>query len=98
MRFIFLSTAIAVVATATSYASAAEMAAAKLSHGMTLMVMDSAVSCNGGPGAFVHDKAGKKIDQTCNVHFTPDGVRVLFAGYGKPIFFSKDQFTVVEAP
>lgn len=92
--------AAAIVATCTPAISFAGtgVAVVNLSHGMSMVVMDSAVSCNGGPAAFVHDRDGRKKDQTCNVRFTPDGVRVLFAGYGKPVFFSKDQFSFLPAP
>lgn len=72
-------------------------AVAQLPGGLDLQVLDRALSCNNGPGAFVF-KDGKKIDQTCNVRINKDGVSVLFAGYGKRVFFSKDQFVTMPLP
>ncbi|OJA66557.1 hypothetical protein BGV71_31740 [Burkholderia ubonensis] len=59
--------------------------------GLDLQVLDRALSCNGAPGAFVF-RDGQKIDQTCNVKITKNGVSVLFAGYGKRVFIPKEQF------
>ncbi|MCA8026511.1 hypothetical protein [Burkholderia cepacia] len=68
------------------------LAVAQLPGGLDLQVLDRALSCNGGPGAFVF-REGQKIDQTCNVKITKKGVTVLFAAYGKRVFIPKEQFT-----
>ena len=86
------------VALATLCADAvAGTAVAKIpnSGGMVLQIIDNAISCNGGPTAIVLDRNGEKRDQTCNVRITRDGVKTLFASYGKPVFWSKDQFDVI---
>lgn len=86
----------ALLVSASIVHAAGYSAVAKLPKGMAMLIMDQAVSCNGGPTAILQDAYGKKIDQTCNVQITADGARTLFAGYGKPIFWSKDQFTVLD--
>jgi hypothetical protein len=70
----------------------AENAVAHLPRGMALLLMDQGKSCNGGPEAILLDKQGKRLDGTCSVEIGRDGVQVTFPGYGKPLFFSKDQF------
>ncbi|MGU7784914.1 hypothetical protein [Burkholderia sp. PU8-34] len=88
-----------IVALWASHANAAGQAAvAHMPKGMSVMVIDESVTCDGGPTGIVLDSSGHKVDQTCNVHYTTDGVRLIFAGYGKPIFFPKSQFTVIDAP
>ncbi|WP_342705188.1 hypothetical protein OHZ10_29350 [Burkholderia arboris] len=73
-------------------------AVAHMPKGMSLMLIEESVTCDGGPTGIVLDASGRKVDQTCNVHYSADGVRLRFAGYGKPVFFPKDQFTVIDAP
>jgi len=81
------------ILTASSAALGADYSAvAQLPGGLDLQVLDRALSCNGGPGAFVF-REGQKIDQTCNVKITKKGVTVLFAAYGKRVFIPKEQFT-----
>lgn len=89
-----------VTALASSASAAGMMAVTKIAGpgDMSLQVIDKAASCKNGPGAFVFDANGKKIDQTCNVKISPKGVSVLFPGYGKRVFFPKDQFVLTPAP
>jgi hypothetical protein len=70
------------------------MATAHLPGGLALQIINRSVSCDGKPGAFVIDKSGEKVDQTCNLHFSANGVSILFAGYQKRMFFPKEQFDV----
>ncbi|AQG98315.1 hypothetical protein A9R05_05370 [Burkholderia sp. KK1] len=82
-------------ALASGAAAAASAAVAHLPGGMTLEIIYQAVSCKGAPIAILLDKQGHKKDQTCAVEITSDGVRTTFAGYGKPVFWHKSQFTAV---
>jgi len=91
---VFASLACALSSTA---AFAAGAAVAQLPGGMTLEIIDQAVSCKGAPVAILLDKNGHKKDQTCAVEITPDSVRTTFAGYGKPVFWHRSQFTTVDA-
>lgn len=94
--FIALSALVFGLAGNTAYAGGA--AVARIGGGMSLEVIEEAVSCNGGPVAIVLDKDGRKKDQTCNVQITADGVRTTFAGFGKPVFWHKQQFTEISLP
>ncbi|BCQ23125.1 hypothetical protein NK8_12500 [Caballeronia sp. NK8] len=84
-------------ALSSSAAFAVGAAVAHLPGGMTLEIVDQAVSCKGSAVAILLDKQGHKKDQTCAVEITPDGVRTTFAGYGKPVIWHKSQFTTVDA-
>ncbi|WP_244807957.1 hypothetical protein [Caballeronia zhejiangensis] len=85
------------LALASSTAAAAGAAVARLPGAMTLEIVEQAVSCKGAPVAILLDKRGRKKDMTCAVEITSDGVRTTFAGYGKPVFWHKSQFTTVDA-
>ncbi|WP_152563253.1 hypothetical protein [Caballeronia zhejiangensis] len=85
------------LALASGTAAAASAAVARLPGGMTLEIVDQAVSCKGAPVAILLDKEGRKKDMTCAVEVTSEGVRTTFAGYGKPVFWHKSQFSTVDA-
>jgi len=84
------------LALASSTAAAASAAVARLPGGMTLEIVEHAVSCKGAPVAILLDKQGLKKDMTCAVEITSDGVRTTFARYGKPVFWHKSQFSTVD--
>ena len=89
--------AMTLLSTSCAWAAGGYSAVAQLPGGLSLQVLDRALSCNNGPGAFVF-REGQKVDQTCNVKINKDGVSVLFPGYGKRVFFSKDQFSMMPLP
>lgn len=74
------------------------VAMAQLPHDKLLSVMDRAAACDGGPAAAIFDSAGKKLEQTCDVHFANGGISTRFAGHDKTDFYSQSRFTAMHNP
>ena len=60
-----------------------------ISDGREMRLLEHTSECGGGPGAFIY-RAGKQVDQTCNVRITPAGATLILPAVEPHMFVPRD--------